>query len=118
MSVKQVISIYSGDSVLKSYDIPYQVKVYYTLATTNESLTMRCGIGVIDTYDNSSISEKYLKNIQDMIKSNSNVSVEYKFNERVICKLLINSNTYVAYKTKLGDGDVLIEDLEISNPIN
>lgn len=118
MSVKQVISIYSGDSVLKSYDIPYQVKVYYTLATTNESLTMRCGIGVIDTYDNSSISEEYLKNIQDVIKSNSNVSVEYKFNERVICKLLINSNTYVAYKTKLGDGDVLIEDLEISNPIN
>lgn len=118
MPSNQTVTIYSGSSKVKTYEIPYQLKVYYTLATTNESLTMRCSIGVFDTYDNSVITQEYLKGMQDLIKQNSNVSVEYKFNNKSICKLSVDENTYIAYKTKLGEGETLIEDLEISNYFN
>lgn len=118
MPSNQTITIYSGSSEVKTYEVPYQLKVYYTLATTNESLTLRCSIGVFDTYDNSVITEEYLKGVQELIKSNTDVSVEYKFNNKTVCKLTVDKNTYVAYKTKLGEGETLIEDLEIQNYFN
>ena len=60
----------------------------------------------------------YFITFERLIYQNTDVSVEYKFNNKTVCKLTVDKNTYVAYKTKLGEGETLIEDLEIPNYFN
>lgn len=115
--MNQFIVLKNNDSVIKSFEIPYQIKVFYTLSTNSTSIIIRCGIGILDTYDNSIITDVFLKDIKDAIESNPCTSVEYKYDQKVIGSVKINSATYIAYKTKVNDNGILTEDLEITNSI-
>ena len=113
--MKQYIVIRKDDEIIQSFEIPYQVKVFYTLSNSSNSITIRCGINMFDTTDNSIITDEFLKNMRDLIVSNLNSIIEYKVGERVIGSLKSDNSTYVAYQTKLDENKVLVEDLEISN---
>lgn len=115
--MKQYIVIEDKDTVIKNYEIPYQMKVFYTLSTTSTNLTIRCSIGMLDTYDNSIIPDVFLKNIKEDIGLNINSTIKYIVDGKTIGEIEIKNTTYVAYKTRVGEGGILIEELEVSNTI-
>ena len=113
--MNQSIVIRRDERTVHSFEIPYQVKVFYTLSNTSNSIMIRCGLNVFETVDNSIITDEFLKNMRDLITSNLNSTIEYRVGERVVGSLLVDSNTYIAYQTRLDENKVLVEDLEISN---
>ena len=114
---KQILTIKKDDVIVKTFELPALVRVYYTFSTTAIEIVLSDVIGVYDESKDCIMYDELLKEIKTTLEENMDCSLIYQYDDHIIDTLTITKATYIAYRTRTDNTDSFVEELEIMNSV-